>query len=530
MSIFNFRKRPAAYGGEEKAETYDFSEIAAFFRCDTHKQALGVLSEQTCSDLGLDDLFMFTDRTASRVGQQYLYNLMRTIPEKDGEIKANEAIIEKLSADSEEHASVVKELQILQAVEAYSIAPLLQTEHPPVSAWWQFVLRVCSLLPTFFLLLFLFYKLVPALLLLFAALLVNGVLHYRNKHNGLGYLVSMPQLIKMLDAAGKLAVDPLLSAISRNVPGALASLETLRRSSKSLRIESRLDNDLAVILWSITEMIKIFFLIEPLAYNKMVRLLKDKNAAIETVFRFVGLTDSLSSVAFLRKRLPYYCLPGQPDVEVRMEADEMYHPLVEDCVSNTISIKGRSILFTGSNMSGKTTFIRTLGVNILAAQTLNTAFARQMQLQMPVMIHAALMLSDSLSDGKSFYMKEVESIRDMLSYSQSEHTNLFLLDEIFKGTNTTERIAAAKAVLSFLNTSRNIVVVSTHDTELGTFLANEYDLYHFCETISEGMLSFDYKLKSGNLYQRNAIRILEINDYPASLIEDAYSVIRQIEG
>ena len=153
-----------------------------------------------------------------------------------------------------------------------------------------------------------------------------------------------------------------------------------------------------------------------------------------------------------------------------------------------------------------------------------------MQLQMPVMIHAALMLSDSLSDGKSFYMKEVESIRDMLSYSQSEHTNLFLLDEIFKGTNTTERIAAAKAVLSFLNTSRNIVVVSTHDTELGTFLANEYDLYHFCETISEGMLSFDYKLKSGNLYQRNAIRILEINDYPASLIEDAYSVIRQIEG
>lgn len=396
---------------------------------------------QTCSDLGLDDLFMFTDRTASRVGQQYLYNLMRTIPAKEGEIKANEAIIEKLSADSGGHASVVKELHTLQAVEAYSIAPLLQTEHPPVPAWWQFVLRVCSLLPTLFLLLFLFYKLVPALLLLVVAILVNGVLHYRNKHNGLGYLVSMPQLMKMLDVAGKLAVDPLLSAISKKVPEALASLETLRRSSKSMRIESRLDNDLAVILWAITEIIKIFFLIEPLSYNKTVRLLKDKNAAIETVFRFIGLVDSLSSVAFLRKGLPSYCLPEQPDGEVRVEADGMYHPLVENCVPNAIGIKGR-----------------------------------------------------------------------------------------FKGTNTTERIAAAKAVLSFLNTSRNIVVVSTHDTELGTFLANEYDLYHFCETISGGMLSFDYKLKSGNLYQRNAIRILEINDYPASLIKDAYSVIREIEG
>ena len=530
MSIFNFRKHPAGYGGEEKAETYDFFEIAAFFRCDSHKQALGVLSEQTCSDLGLDDLFMFTDRTASRVGQQYLYNLMRTIPATEGEIKTNEAIIEKFSADFEGHASVVKELHTLQAVEAYSIAPLLQTEHPPVSAWWQFVLRVCSLLPTLFLLLFLFYKLVPALLLLVVAILVNGVLHYRNKHNGLGYLVSMPQLMKMLDAAGKLAADPLLSAISKKVPEALASLETLRRSSKSLRIESRLDNDLAVILWAITEIIKIFFLIEPLSYNKTARLLKDKNAAIETVFRFIGLADRLSSVAFLRKGLPSYCLPEQPDGEVRVEADGMYHPLVENCVPNAIGIQGRSVLFTGSNMSGKTTFIRTLGVNILVAQTLNTAFARRVRLQMPVMIHAALMLSDSLSDGKSFYMKEVESIRDMLSYSQSEQTNLFLLDEIFKGTNTTGRIAAAKAVLSFLNTSRNIVVVSTHDTELGTFLANEYDLYHFCETISGGMLSFDYKLKSGNLYRRNAIRILEINDYPASLIEDAYSVIREIEG
>ena len=291
-----------------------------------------------------------------------------------------------------------------------------------------------------------------------------------------------------------------------------------------------MDSDLAVILWAIMECVKVFFLAEPIAYNKVVTLLKDKNRDIETVFRFIGLVDTLSSVVFLRKSLSYYSLPEQPEAELRVEADEMYHPLLENCVANTIRIEGRSILFTGSNMSGKTTFIRTLGVNILVAQTLHTAFARRMKLKMPVMIHAALMLSDSLADGKSFYLKEVESIRDMLSCGQSEHTNLFLLDEIFKGTNTTERIAAAKAVLSYLNTACNIVVVSTHDTELGGFLENEYDLYHFCEKITGDVLSFDYKLKSGNLYQRNAIRILEINDYPSSLIEDAYSVIRQIEG
>lgn len=108
----------------------------------------------------------------------------------------------------------------------------------------------------------------------------------------------------------------------------------------------------------------------------MITLLKDKNRQIETVFRFVGLADSLSSVAFLRKSLPYYCLPEKPEGEVRMETEEMFHPLLKNCVANTIRIEGRSILFTGSNMSGKTTFIRTLGVNMLAAQTLHTAFAR----------------------------------------------------------------------------------------------------------------------------------------------------------
>lgn len=67
------------YGGEEKTEDYNFFEISSFFRFDKHQRALGVLSEQTCADLGFEDLFMFSDRTVSRVGQQYLYNLMRTI-------------------------------------------------------------------------------------------------------------------------------------------------------------------------------------------------------------------------------------------------------------------------------------------------------------------------------------------------------------------------------------------------------------------------------------------------------------------
>ena len=136
--------------------------------------------------------------------------------------------------------------------------------------------------------------------------------------------------------------------------------------------------------------------------------------------------------------------------------------------------------------------------------------------------------ADDLSEGKSFYMKEVDTIKEMISRSQEGTANLFLFDEIFKGTNTTERIAVAKAVLSYLNTTDNIIVASTHDAELATLLDTEYDLYHFSEVIQDETFSFDYKLKSGPLYQRNAIRLLEINGFPPTVIRDAYRTIEKI--
>ena len=100
----------------------------------------------------------------------------------------------------------------------------------------------------------------------------------------------------------------------------------------------------------------------------------------------------------------------------------------------------------------------------------------------------------------------------------------FILDEIFKGTNTLERIAASKAVLSALAANGNMVFVSTHDIELADLLAEEYDLYHFCEQIEQNHLYFDYLLKQGKLKNRNAIRLLEIEGYPESVVSEAISI------
>ncbi len=160
-------------------------------------------------------------------------------------------------------------------------------------------------------------------------------------------------------------------------------------------------------------------------------------------------------------------------------------------------------------MSGKTSFIRTIGINILTGLTLNTCFADHFS--MPKMrLFSAIRISDDLMNDRSYYFEEVLTIKEMILKSGNGVPNLFLLDEIFKGTNTIERISAGEAVLSYLSKSDNIVFVSTHDIELADLLKEEYELYHFSEKVDNKTVDFDYKLKDGKLKNRNAIRILHI--------------------
>ena len=111
---------------------------------------------------------------------------------------------------------------------------------------------------------------------------------------------------------------------------------------------------------------------------------------------------------------------------------------------------------------------------------------------------------------------------------QQVYQNLFILDEVFKGTNTIERIASAKAILSYLNKKNNLVFVSTHDVELSALLATQYELYHFAEAIENNQFYFDHKLKAGALKTSNAIRILELYNYPAEIIEEAQKISKNL--
>jgi DNA mismatch repair ATPase MutS len=205
----------------------------------------------------------------------------------------------------------------------------------------------------------------------------------------------------------------------------------------------------------------------------------------------------------------------------------IYHPLIEKCVKNDWVIAGKSMLITGSNMSGKSTYLRTVTINSILAQTIFTCFADRFE-SPPLKQFSSIRIDDNLFEGKSFYFQEVSSVASLIEASEKDHQNLFVLDEVFKGTNTVERIASAKAILSYLNKNNNIVVVATHDIELAEMLAREYDLYHFTETVESNQLYFDHKLKVGQLKTRNAIKLLELSDYPSEIIEEAKRISERL--
>jgi DNA mismatch repair ATPase MutS len=172
-------------------------------------------------------------------------------------------------------------------------------------------------------------------------------------------------------------------------------------------------------------------------------------------------------------------------------------------------------------MSGKTTFIRTIAVNAILAQSIYTVCASNYQASL-LSVQTSIGIQDNLLAGNSYYKEEIDSIHEFIKSSKKEDQhNLFIIDELFKGTNTVERIAGAKGVLEYLMKGKNIVMVSTHDLELADLLSLQYDLYHFEESVGDNDYLFDYKIKKGVLRTRNAIRLLEKFGYPSEIIDSA---------
>lgn len=511
--------------GNLKTDSLDFEDIESYFRKKDNSTAFQTLSDKTCNDLDFHELFMFIDRTNSKVGQQYLYNKLRNIPKDSTENIRNERLLDEFTNNSDFRVAVQSQLGKLNDSEVYYIATLFQDEilKPPK---WYFIVTLLSFASVLSFIMAFFN---PVFFLVILGLsIINIVIHFWNKKNLFNYFSSIPQLSKLNGVAQELYKNDILKEINPNLMKSASVINKVSNRMSFFNLEVEIQSDQRIFFWVMFELVKIAFLIEPLFLFGTLKRIDTKRTEIEDVFLFVGEIDAIISIASLRKGLNNFCTPKIIDGQKRLFAQEVYHPLIENCVKNNLKVNDKSILLTGSNMSGKTSFIRTIAINVITGLTINTCFAEHFSMPR-VRVFSAIRISDDLMNDRSYYFEEVMTIKEMIDKSKDENLNLFLLDEIFKGTNTVERISAGKAVLSSLNEDNNIVFVSTHDIELADLLKNEYDLYHFSEIVDHKTVDFDYKLKEGKLKNRNAIRILQINEYPESIIKEAIEISEELD-
>ncbi|MCL2386323.1 MAG: DNA mismatch repair protein MutS [Defluviitaleaceae bacterium] len=228
--------------------------------------------------------------------------------------------------------------------------------------------------------------------------------------------------------------------------------------------------------------------------------------AAEGWFLALGEFESLLCFSTLPSLCDNTCLPTTTR-EKAIEAQNMGHPLIsnEIRVNNNVSNANNIFIISGSNMSGKTTFMRAIGINLVLAQAGGFVCAKSMRFPL-VEIITSMRIADDLNEGISTFYAELKRIKAIIENAEKTPQTLFLIDEIFRGTNSVDRLSGAKAVLTKLDSLGAIGIITTHDLDLCDITTRYPRIknFSFSEDYRDNKIHFDYKLKAGKSTTTNA--------------------------
>lgn len=246
---------------------------------------------------------------------------------------------------------------------------------------------------------------------------------------------------------------------------------------------------------------------------------------VESWLDAIAEVETISSLSTIHHDNPNWCFPEFNESRTCFVADEIGHPLLISsrsvCNPLTIADQGSVFIITGSNMSGKTTLLRTVGVNLVLAFSGAPVCAKSL-LCSPEQLLTSMRITDDLQNGISTFYAELLRIRKIID-ALKEHSSIILIDEIFRGTNTRDRFQAAVHVLTYLACQNSMTIISTHDLDIAHLEEkdpNRFRNYHFNDSYSDTTISYDYILRKGPSNSSNAMRLLElIGIYPERNVE-----------
>ncbi len=508
-----------------KRQTQEFSESRTkaekgYF--ERHRDEDFYLDDITWNDLEMEEIYHAVNYCYSSAGDEYLYYRLRVpkLEEDAEEIKREEDAIDFLHQNTKERIRIQMLFTKMGRTGKFSIYQYLDylSQLQQVSLFRYYLGAAIYVI----LIVCIFFS-APLGLIGLAVYSIWNILTYMKKKREIEpYFVSFKYILRILKTTELLAKDTpevwqdeitLLKELRSKIRSVSASSLWLIDESSNLSASG----DITLMFLAYIKMITH---LDIYVFYKMLRQVMQKTEEIDQIIGILGKLESQISISSYRASLPNYAKP-QFDNPQGMQMEGAYHPLLTQPVPNSFDVK-KSMLLTGSNASGKSTFLKTVAVNAVLAQSIRTVAAASYH-GAYFRIFSSMALRDNMLNGESYYMVEIRSLKRIMDAAfDGESKVLCFVDEVLRGTNTVERIAASTQIMRGLALNPNTMVfAATHDIELTELLKDSYDNYHFEEEIAENDIIFRYELLEGKAKTRNAIRLLSMLGYQPEVIRDA---------
>ena len=527
--------------GKIHRSSYDHDRLItadAYFKCHMPKDHI---DDITWSDLSLDEIFSLIDKTESDSGRQVLYHMLRCPLTDVHDIENRRSIIDTFRKDVVLRKKAQLVLHHVGSTGRASVYDLLDSlggleEKNRIPYYVRMALLVLAFLSIYLL------KGIGVLIFL-GVLISNLYVYYRDRSRILPYLKVYAYVLKTMEASERIAgaigaadvTDPAdagpgkeeLKKMSEDMKKTLSDLKPLKRHA-SYSLNSEMGNDPVMVLLNLAG---IFVFADIIRFWKIRKNILDHKDDIDRLIYLTGSIDAYISMAGYTEAISAHLAKYEVAQDGVITAEGIVHPLIEEPVPNSVTVK-KSILLTGANASGKSTFLKSMALAALYAQTLGYVCADVYKAPI-CRVMSAMSIKDSITEGDSYYMAEIKAVKRMTDYhagrpldGKDDILQLCFVDELLSGTNTEERIAACTRILMFMDEQGIRVMAATHDMELTDLLSDQYENYHFEEDLSEGDVIFSYKLKDGGANSRNAIRLLESLGFDAELTERARKMVK----
>lgn len=471
----------------------------------------------TYNDLDMKQIYMMMNNTGSAIGEEYLYALLRKPVFSEEELLERNRLIKFFSQNEGDRLKLQTILSTMGKVSKVSIYEYInRTDNISTENVLRHYIMAFGLIIS--IVLIFFYPTIGGPLTVF--FIANNIItYYKKKAEIEGYFTVFSYILRMLHEIKRIRKLDIkeIEKYTKKFEIAENAFKKFKNGSVLVISGNAMSGDLADML---LDYVRMLFHVDIIKFNTMLTTLRKNRDILNDLYENIGFIDSMIAAASFRNLIDYYSEPKLvSDTKPFLKVQDIYHPLLEEPVVNSIeSVK--SVLITGSNASGKSTFIKTMAINGILSQTIYTSLSRSYEASY-FRVYSSMALRDDIFSNESYYIVEIKSLKRILDKINGEIPVLCFVDEVLRGTNTLERIAASTQILHSLSKGNALCFAATHDIELTHILEQYFNNYHFMERVKDQNILFDYKLNSGRAVSKNAIKLLGIMGYSEEIIENA---------